>query len=312
MIPNIVFLDEYSLGGADLSAIRSLGRYTGYENTAAEQVVDRCREADVVIANKVRLGRETLEALPRLRLVCIAATGMNNVDLEAAAACGTEARNVQGYSTHSVAETTIGAAIALLRHTLYYDRFVKSGAWSASQRQFHFGRPNRQLRGACWGIVGLGAIGRETARLAAAFGCDVRYTSTSGVVRREEYPALPLAELLAWADVVSIHAPLNRATEGLIGAAELRRMKPTAVLVNVARGGIVDEAALAEALACGTIDGAALDVFAGEPPAADSPLLHLPDPDRLLVSPHNAWSPHEAVGTLVEGIVRNIRTHYAE
>ena len=191
MIPNIVFLDEYSLGGADLSAIRSLGRYTGYENTAAEQVVDRCREADVVIANKVRLGRETLEALPRLRLVCIAATGMNNVDLEAAAACGIEVRNVQGYSTHSVAETTIGAAIALLRHTLYYDRFVKSGAWSASQRQFHFGRPNRQLRGACWGIVGLGAIGRETARLAAAFGCDVRYTSTSGVVRRGKYPARP-------------------------------------------------------------------------------------------------------------------------
>lgn len=312
MTPNIVFLDEYSLGDADLSPIRALGRYTGYEHTAAEQIVDRCREADVAIVNKVRLGRETLEALPRLRLVCIAATGMNNVDLEAAAACGIEVRNVQGYSTHSVAETTIGAALALLRHTLYYDRFVKSGAWSASQRQFHFGRPNRQLRGARWGIVGLGAIGRETARLAAAFGCEVRYTSTSGVARREEYPALPLAELLAWADVVSIHAPLNRATEGLIGAAELRRMKPTAVLINVARGGIVDETALAEALARGTIDGAALDVFVGEPLAADSPLLHLPDPDRLLASPHNAWSPHEAVGRLIEGVAHNIRTCYAE
>lgn len=312
MTPNIVFLDEYSLGDADLSPIRALGRYTGYDRTAPDRIVDRCLEADTVITNKVRLDRETLEALPRLRLVCIAATGMDNVDLEAAAACGIEVRNVQGYSTHAVAETTLGAAIALLRHTLYYDRYVKSGAWSASQRQFHFGRPNRQLRGARWGIVGLGAIGRETARLAGAFGCEVRYTSTSGVVRREEYPALPLAELLAWADVVSVHAPLNRATEGLIGAAELRCMKPTAVLINVARGGIVDETALAEALAQGTINGAALDVFVGEPPAPDSPLLHLPDPDRLLVSPHNAWSPHEAVGTLVERIAQNIRTHYAD
>ena len=308
MAINIVFLDEYSLGGADLSAIRNLGNYTGYETTAREEVVDRCREADVVITNKVVFKRETMEALPRLRLICVAATGMNHIDLEAAAARGIEVRNARGYSTHSVAETTLGAAIALRRHAVYYDRYVKSGDYSASGRQYHFSYPNHQLYGSRWGIVGLGAIGHEVARLATAFGCEVRYTSTSGVAREEPYPALPLDELLAWADVVSVHSPLTPATRGLIGAAQLAAMKPSALIINVARGGIVDEAALAAALDAKRIAGAALDVFTREPPAADNPLLHLKEPDRLLLSPHNAWSPVEAIRVLVRLIADNIET----
>lgn len=308
MVPNIVFLDEYSLGGADLTAIRALGNYTGYETTPREEVIDRCREADVVITNKVVFKRETMQALPRLRLICVAATGMNHIDLEAAAELGIEVRNARGYSTHSVAETTLGAAIALRRHAVYYDRYVKSGDYSASGRNYHFSYPNHQLYGSCWGIVGLGAIGHEVARLATAFGCEVRYTSTSGVVREEPYPALPLGELLAWADVVSVHSPLTPATRGLIGAAQLAAMKPSGLIINVARGGIVDETALAAALDAGRIAGAALDVFTHEPPAADNPLLHLKDPDRLLLSPHNAWSPVEAIRVLVELIADNIRT----
>lgn len=154
--------------------------------------------------------------------------------------------------------------------------------------------------------MGLGAIGRAVARAAEALGCEVRYASTSGAVREEPYPALALDELLAWADVVSVHCPLNDRTRNLIGAAELARMRSSALLINVARGGIVDEAALAAALDAGRIAGAALDVFAEEPVRADNPLLHLADPDRLLLSPHNAWSPVESVETLVECIARNI------
>lgn len=282
MKPNIVFLDEYTLGGADLGRLQALGEYKGYARTTPEELPDRCREADVIITNKVVLRRETLQSLPRLRLICVAATGTNNIDLEAAAELGIEVKNAAGYSTHSVAETTLGAAIALRRNIVYYDRYVKSGAYSAAGQQFHFALPTHQLYGSKWGIVGLGAIGREVARLAAAFGCEVCYTSTSGVVREEPYPALPLTELLGRSDIVSIHAPLNDRTRGLIGAPELSVMKRSALLINVARGGIVDEAALAEALDRGSIAGAALDVFSREPFAADSPLLGIREPDRLL------------------------------
>lgn len=308
---NIVFLDEYTLGGADLSRLHALGNYTGYENTLPAEVVDRGREADVIVTNKVILDREKMKALPHLRLICVAATGMNNIDLDAARELGIEVRNAAGYSTHSVAETTLGAAICLLRNVVWYDRYVKSGDYTAAGRQFHFHRPNHELFGSHWGIVGLGTIGREVARLAAAFGCEVRYTSTSGVVREEGYPAVPLPELLAWADVVSVHCPLNDRTRNLIGTAELKRMKSSAILINVARGGIVDEAALAAALDAGTIAGAALDVFTKEPPRADNPLLHLREPDRLVASPHNAWSPKEAIDVLIGCIEQNIKTCFA-
>lgn len=311
MKPNIVFLDAYSLGKADLSAIRALGNYTEYEYTRRDQIIERCREAEVAITNKVVFDRATLEQLPRLRLICVAATGMNHIDLEAAAERGIAVKNAVGYSTHSVTETTIGAAIALMRQVIYYDRYVKQ-EYGGSERQYHFGRTTHQLFGSRWGIIGLGNIGHSVAKVAEALGCEVAYTSTSGVAREEPYPCLPLDELLAWADVVSIHAPLNNRTRGLIGARELARMKPSALLINVARGGIVDEAALAAALDEGRLAGAALDVFAHEPLEADSPLLRLHDTDRLLLSPHNAWSPVEAVAVLVECIARNIRKFYAE
>lgn len=311
MKPNIVFLDAYSLGKADLTAIRALGNYTEYEYTRRDQIIERCREAEVAITNKVVFDRATLEQLPRLRLICVAATGMNHIDLEAAAERGIAVKNAVGYSTHSVTETTIGAAIALMRQVIYYDRYVKQ-EYGGSERQYHFGRTTHQLFGSRWGIIGLGNIGHSVAKVAEALGCGVAFTSTSGVAREEPYPCLPLDELLAWADVVSIHAPLNDRTRGLIGARELARMKPSALLINVARGGIVDEAALAAALDEGRLAGAALDVFAHEPLEADSPLLHLRNADRLLLSPHNAWSPVEAVAVLVECIARNIRKFYAE
>lgn len=306
----IVFLDEYSVCGRDLSSIKHWGDYTGYETTSAEEVLKKSKDAEIIISNKVVLDAATIASLPHLRLICVAATGMNNIDLNAAAEHGVEVRNAVGYSTYAVAETTLSSALALLREVTYYDNYFKSGAYSSSPRIFNFDRPTAQLRGKRWGIIGMGNIGREVARLATAFGCEVSYYSTSGVERKEEYPALPLEELLRTSDVVSIHCPLNERTRSLIGAEQLAKMKPSAILINVARGGIVDEAALADALNEKRLRGAALDVFTSEP-LRESPLYSLRDPYRLLASPHNAWSPVEAIDRLIGCIEQNIADYVA-
>ncbi len=302
----IVFLDEYSLGGYDLSAIKSLGEYTGYDRTTADQTLERCKGATVVITNKVYISRETMQQLPELKMIAIAATGMNNVDLEAAAELGIEVKNVSGYSTYSVAEATLGAALSLLRNSVYYDRYFKNGSYAATSDIFHFGRPISLLRGKNWGIIGLGAIGHQVAHLAEAFGCNIAYSSTSGVAREECYPRKELNELLQWADVISVHSPLNAKTAGLIGKSELEQMKSTAIIINVARGGIIDEAALADALNSHIIAGAALDVFSSEP-LHSSPLYSLNDPYTLLASPHTAWAADDAVKLLIDGIAANIK-----
>ena len=303
---NIVFLDEYSLGGNDLSSIKSLGNYTAYDRTSADQTLERCKDADIVISNKVVLSREIMAQLPRLKMVAIAATGMNNVDLEAAAEFGIEVKNVSGYSTYSVAEATFTAALSLLKNASYYDHYFKGGEYAATSDIFHFGRPISMLRGKNWGIIGLGTIGRQVATLAQAFGCAVAYHSTSGIAREESYPQMSLTELLKWADIVSIHCPLNAKTAGLIGSNELSAMKSTSIIINVARGGIIDEAALANALNNNTIAAAALDVFSKEP-LPSSPLYNLNDPYKLLASPHTAWAADDSVEKLIEGIYANIQ-----
>jgi glycerate dehydrogenase len=301
----IVFLDEYSLGDMDLSPIKNLGEYVGYDRTSKKQVLERCQDAEVVICNKTVLRGETLRALPNLRFVAIAATGMNNVDLDVAAELGIGVKNVAGYSTSSVAEATMTFALSLLKNTEYFDNYFKSGAYAATEDIFHFGRPVRQLRGSRWGIIGMGAIGREVARLASAFGCEVAYTSTSGAARKEDYPQMALEELLAWADVVSIHCPLTPATKGLIGEKELSMMKPTSIIINVARGGIIDEEALAKALNNKTIAGAGLDVFSREP-LHSSPLYELEDNYTLVAAPHTAWAADAARTVLIQRIAENI------
>lgn len=302
----IVFLDEYSLGGYDLSAIKSLGEYTGYDRTTADQTLERCKGATVVITNKVYISRETMQQLPDLKMIAISATGMNNVELDAAAELGIVVKNVSGYSTYSVAEATLGAALSLLRNSSYYDNYFKSGSYAATDDIFHFGRPISLLRGKNWGIIGLGAIGHQVAHLADAFGCNIAYSSTSGVAREERYPHKELNELLQWADVISVHSPLNAKTAGLIGKDELAQMKSTAIIINVARGGIIDEAALADALNSHIIAGAALDVFSSEP-LHSSPLYELNDPYTLLASPHTAWAADDAVKLLIDGIAANIK-----
>ena len=303
----IVFLDEYSIAGRDLSSITSQGDYIAYENTTKDQVVERLKSADVAITNKVLIDGEAMRQLPDLKLICVAATGMNNVDLVTAKELGIEVKNAVGYSTTSVAETTLASALALARNIVYFDEYFHDGRYSKADRAFCYDRFTFEIRGKKWGIVGLGNIGREVARLASAFGCEVRYFSTSGVKREEEYPSMELEELLKWSDIVSVHSPLNELTKCLIGREQLQLMKPTSLIINVARGGIIDETALAEALDNGWVAAAALDVFSVEP-LRESPLYNIKDKYRLLASPHNAWSAAEAIDRLIECVANNIRT----
>lgn len=310
MAHKTVFLDEYSLGGHDLTPIRKLVDYKGFDRTSPEEVLRNCADAEIVITNKVVLSAETMRQLPNLKFIAIAATGMNNVDLEAARELGIGVRNAAGYSTYAVAEATLSAALSLVRETVYYDHYFKSREYAESGTIFRYDRPIRQLRGKNWGIIGLGNIGREVARLAEAFGCKAAYCSTSGKDRPEKYERMSLEKLLGWADIVSIHSPLTDATRNLIGSEQFSQMKRNAIIINVARGGIIDENALAEALNDGTIAGAALDVFSQEP-LCESPLYDLKDPYRLLASPHNAWATDEAISRLIDCIARNIEEYIA-
>ncbi len=304
----IVFLDEYSMGGCDLSPLKSLGEYVGYEaTTSCEETLLRAHGAEVVISNKVILDEDIISKLPKLKLICVAATGVNNIDLIAAKKYGVEVRNAVAYSTHSVAEATLGLSLSLFRQVAYYDQYVKSGEYSRSERLFIFDRAIYQLHAKKWGVVGLGNIGREVARLASAFGCEVAYSSTSGISREEEYKQLPLSELLAWSDVISIHSPLTESTRGLFGKEEFEQMKSSAIVINVARGGIIDEEALVEALDNEVIAGAALDVYINEPLESTSPLLKIKDPYKLICSTHNAWGAAESIEALVASVANNIR-----
>ena len=303
----IVFLDEYSIAGRDLQKITSQGEYIAYNNTTKDQVVERLQGADIAITNKVVIDGDIMRQLPDLKLICVAATGMNNVDLETAKELGIVVKNAVGYSTISVAETTLASALALARNIVYFDEYFHDGRYSKADRAFCYDRLTFQISGKKWGIIGLGNIGREVARLASAFGCEVRYFSTSGAKREEAYPAVELDELLKWSDIVSVHSPLNDRTRGLVGRRELQMMKPTSLIINVARGGIIDEADLAEALDNGWVAAAALDVFSVEP-LRESPLYNIKDRYRLLASPHNAWSAAEAIDRLIDCVAENIRT----
>lgn len=303
----IVFLDEYSIAGRGLSKIKSMGEYVAYDNTSKEQVVERLKGADIAITNKVLIDGDSMRQLPDLKLICVAATGMNNVDLTTAKELGIEVKNAVGYSTTSVAETTLASALALARHIVYFNEYFHDGRYAAADRAFCFDRMTYEIHGKRWGIIGLGNIGREVARLATAFGCEVAYHSTSGVKRNEEYPAMELNELLEWCDILSVHSPLNERTRDLIGREELQRMKPSSMIINVARGGIINESALAEALDSGWVSAAALDVFSVEP-LRDSALYNIRDKYRLLASPHNAWAAAEAIDRLLDCVANNIKT----
>ena len=302
----IVFLDAATMGDVSFSPIEQLGEFICYDYSTAEEAKERVKDCQVLIINKVLVTPELINAAPNLKLICEAATGVNNINLEYAASKGIPVRNAIGYSTSSVVQTTFMQILSLAGEGPYYDECVKSGKYSGMRS---FTDPSvswTELEGKTIGIIGMGNIGSRVAKAAEAFGMKVCYYSTSGTGHCKEYPCLSLEQLLAESDIVSIHAPLNERTNGLIGASELSLMKPSALLINMGRGGIVDEKALAEAIDNGIIAGAALDVFVKEPLPSDNPLLHVKNPQRLRLTPHTAWASIEARERLVKQIADNI------
>lgn len=302
---NLTFLDAASLGpDLDLSRFSRWGQTTLWDNTALEHRAVRLQGTTVAIANRTVFDESVFGSCPDLRLVLLTATGYNNVDLDAARRHGVAVCNVVGYSTESVAQHTFALLLTLMEQTAWLDAYAKT-SWAGTNTFGHLSRPFHEISGRTWGIVGLGNIGRRVADLAKAFGARPQYFSTSGV-ERGPLPRVDLDELLATSDIVTIHSPLNDATRGLIGAGELAQMRPSAYLVNVGRGGIVDEAALARALDEGTIAGAALDVTLPEPPAVGNPLLALRHPHRLVLSPHVAWASVESRGRCLDEVELNL------
>ena len=306
----IVFLDAISMGDASLAEIAALGEFICYPSSTAEEARERVKDADVAILNKVVVDQAFLDAAPRLKLVCEAGTGINNIDVTLCEARGVAVRNVAAYSTDSVAQVAWMHILNLSGRAFHYQSFVSSGAYSKNPVHVDYAHPFTELAGKTLGIVGMGAIGQKVAAIGKAFGMEVIYYSTSGTGHCKDYPCVSLPELLAQSDVISIHAPYNERTAGLIGYEQLKQIKPAALLVNTGRGGIAVEADLARALDEGLIAGAALDVYVKEPLPADSPLMHLQHPERLLLSPHIAWYSREARARLAHEMAQNIRKEF--
>jgi len=307
----IVFLDAATMGDVSFAPIQQLGELVCYDRSTPEEALARVGDCEVLIINKVRVTPELIDAAPKLRLICEAATGVNNIDLAYAASKGIPVRNAAGYSTDSVVQATFMHILSLVGNAPYFDKVVKSGEYSSSGLFTDVSVNWWELAGKTIGIIGLGNIGSRVAKVAEAFGMKVCYYSTSGTSHCKDYPSLPLDELMATADVVSVHAPLNERTDGLIGERELQLMKRSAIIVNMGRGGIVNETALAKAIDEDVIAGAALDVFVTEPLPQDNPLLHTRHPERLRLAPHVAWASTQArerlVGMIADNISRGFR-----
>ena len=303
----IVFLDAATMGNVSFEPFERLGEFVSYQTSTAEQARERVKDADVLMINKVLVNKKLIDAAPSLKLICVAATGVNNIDIGYAASKGIPVRNVAGYSTDSVAQTTFMHILSLAGGAPYFDDSVKSGSYSRSGM---FTDPNWnwwELTGKTIGIIGLGNIGKKVAKIAEAFGMNVCYYSTSGTAHCQDYPCLSLEDLLRQSDIVSVHAPLNERTEGLLGVKEFAMMKPTAYVINMGRGAIIVEEDLAEAVDNGTIAGAGIDVFIQEPIPESHPYLKMKHPERMRLTPHVAWASVEARTRLVAMMADNVR-----
>ena len=303
----IVFLDAITMGDASLAEIAALGELVTYPSSTPQEARERVKDADVALLNKVIVDKEFLDAAPKLKLVCEAGTGINNIDVKLCEERGVIVRNVAAYSTDSVAQTAWMHILNLAGRAFHYNSFVHDGSYSRNVVHVDYRHPFTELSGKTLGVVGMGAIGQKVAAIAKAFGMDVIYYSTSGTNHCKEYPAVSLETLLAESDVITIHAPYNERTAGLIGYEQFKKMKRTAFLVNTGRGGIAVEADLAKALDDGLIAGAGIDVYVKEPLPLDSPLMKLQHPERLLLSPHIAWYSTEARARLAHEMAENIR-----
>ena len=303
----IAFLDAATMGDISFEPFERLGDFVSYPTSTPDEAKERVKDIDVLMINKVLVNKELIDSAPNLKLICIAATGVNNIDVDYAASKGIPVRNVAGYSTDSVAQSTFMHILSLIGGGPYFDNSVKSGSYSRSGMFTDLNWSWWELAGKTIGIIGMGNIGKKVAKIAEAFGMKVCYYSTSGTGHCTEYPCLTLEELLRTSDVVSVHAPLNDRTQNLLGAKEFAMMKPTAYVVNAGRGAIIVEADLAEAVDNGIIAGAGIDVFVQEPVPEDHPYLKMKHPERMRLAPHIAWASVEARQRLVSMMADNVR-----
>lgn len=309
----LVFLDKKTIGDdMDFTQFHELGEVVEYDFTSPEEVPARVADADVVIVNKVPINEQTIYTAQNLKLVCVTATGTNNLDKGYLAERGIAWRNAAGYSTESVAQHTFAMLFYLMEHLRYYDDYVKEGHYVNDVMFTHFAKTFCQLTGKTWGIIGLGAIGRRVAEIARLFGAEILYYSASGAPEQKGYLQVDFDTLLRKSDIVSVHAPLNTYTEGLMNAYAFSVMQPHAIFLNLGRGPIVVEKALVDALNAGKIAAAGLDVLCQEPMTSDSPLLEVQDKSRLLITPHIAWASVEARTNLMNIVAGQIKEFIAQ
>ncbi len=307
----IVFLDVKTIGDdIDLSGFDALGEVVKYDFSTTEQARERTKDADVIILNKVEVNDASIGEAKNLKLVCVTATGTNNLDKEYLAKRNIEWRNVAGYSTETVAQHTFALLFYLLEKLSYYDEYVKTEKYVNDVSFTHFSEVFHEINKKTWGIVGLGNIGRRVADIAKMFGCRVIYYSTSGKNNQEGYERVDFDTLLAESDIVSVHAPLNEDTEGLMDESAFKKMKKSAILLNLGRGPIIVEKDLAEALKNNEIMAAGLDVLSVEPMREDNPLREIKDSKKLVITPHIAWASIEARTRLMGIICEQVREFF--
>ena len=304
----LVFLDTKTIGeDIDLSAYDALGEVVKYGFSTLEEIPERVKDADVLIVNKIAINEQTIGNAKNLKLVCVTATGTNNLDKEYLKKRGIAWRNVAGYSTESVTQHTFALLFYLLEKIRYYDDYVKNEKYINDTVFTHFAEHFNEVNGKTWGIIGLGTIGRRVADIAKAFGARVIYYSASGSPAQEGYEQVDFETLLATSDIVSVHAPLNEYTKDLMDREAFAKMKKTAIFLNLGRGPIVVEQDLYEALETGEIAAAGLDVLCEEPMSETNPLAKIKDSKKLIITPHIAWASVEARNRLMQIIVEQIR-----
>ena len=303
----VVALERINVGyDVDVSQFHELGELIEYDISTPEQVAERGQGAEVLIVNKLPINATTISKLPELKLICLTATGSDNVDTEYCRDQGIAVCNVKGYSTESVVQHTFATLFYVLEKLNYYDQYVKSGSYEKCEIFTHFSKHFIEIKDKTWGIIGLGEIGLGVARVASAFGCKVIYYSTSGKNSTNDYQQVDFETLLQTSDIISVHAPLNEYTRNLMTLDAFRKMKQTAYFINMGRGPIVNEADLAEALEQDMIAGAALDVLSAEPIREDNPLGRIKDSNKLLITPHIAWATTEARARVMDEVYQNI------
>ena len=301
----IVLLDALTFGATDLSGFDTFGEVEVFQTTSKEQTLERITNADVIVTNKVVITKVMMDECKNLKLICIAATGMNNVDLDAAKSKNIQVKNVAGYSTDSVIQHTFSMLFYLIGHSRYYDEVVKDGTYSRSPIFTDVSKPFFEIKGKKWGIIGLGSIGRGVANIAKAFGAEIFYYSTSGVNRTDDFQRMNLDELLQTCDIISIHSPLNEQTNNLLDYEQLNTLKDGAIVLNLGRGGIINEDGVAKIIDEKNLSFG-LDVLTGEPMKENHPLLSVKNKENLYITPHIAWTSVEARDALIALTIENI------